>query len=213
MRSVARRGFEVGVHCYDHVKWQDHVSTATAAWTRAEFEKAIHAFYDVFQRAPEVHGAAGWQINRAALELERELGFEYASDVRGESPFLPVADGAVVGVAQLPTTLPTLDELVGRNDLDGQDWVEHLLRLTERSPAQYHVYTLHAELEGARFLLSFERLLRAWRAQGFHFTTLGELYAARLRGRGQLVRGTVVPGTVPGRAGVVYCQGRLDTSD
>ena len=34
MRSVARRGFEVGVHCYDHVKWQDHVSTATAAVRR-----------------------------------------------------------------------------------------------------------------------------------------------------------------------------------
>src|SRR5262245_22752829 len=25
MRDIARRGFEVGVHTYDHVKWQDNV--------------------------------------------------------------------------------------------------------------------------------------------------------------------------------------------
>jgi len=214
MRSIASRGFEVGVHCYDHVDWQDHVSAASAAWTRAELEKAVHAFQDVFQCAPRVHGAAGWQINRDALALERELGFAYASDVRGESPFIPVANGEVIGVPQLPTTLPTLDEIIGRSDLDHDDWTRHLFELTERSPTRHHVYTLHAELEGGRFLAPFERLLHDWRAQGFRFTSLGELYDSLLRDAYAFPRGEVEAGTVPGRSGIVYCQSAIaDTRD
>ncbi len=34
MREVARRGFEVGVHTYDHIKWQDGVAQASEPWTR-----------------------------------------------------------------------------------------------------------------------------------------------------------------------------------
>ena len=64
-----------------------------------------------------VHGAAGWQVNRYVPALEQELGFPYASDTRGAGPFVPVVGGAVVAVPQLPTTLPTLDELIGRPDL------------------------------------------------------------------------------------------------
>src|SRR5471030_2508040 len=26
MRSVRDAGFEVGIHCYDHIRWQDHVA-------------------------------------------------------------------------------------------------------------------------------------------------------------------------------------------
>jgi peptidoglycan/xylan/chitin deacetylase (PgdA/CDA1 family) len=210
MRSIARRGFEVGVHSYDHVKWQDQVSAASADWTRTEIEKAIHVFHEVFQCAPRVHGAAGGQINPSALALERELGFAYASDVRGESPFIPVVNGEIVGVPQLPTTLPTLDEIVGRPDLDGRDWVEHLLMLTERSPTAHHVYTLHAELEGGRFLQPFQRLLQGWRAQGFSLVSLGEAYASLAREPAAFAHGAIEPGAVPGRSGVVYCQGRHD---
>src|SRR6185312_10494962 len=55
------------------------------------------------------------------------LGFRYASDTRGTGPFLPLsAEGGGV-VPQLPTTLPTFDELIGRDDLSGADPVQHLL--------------------------------------------------------------------------------------
>src|SRR5450432_3402780 len=33
MRSVHEAGFEVGLHTYDHVRWQDYVVKATSAWT------------------------------------------------------------------------------------------------------------------------------------------------------------------------------------
>ena len=33
LRTVRDAGFEVGIHTWDHVKWQDTVGTADAAWT------------------------------------------------------------------------------------------------------------------------------------------------------------------------------------
>jgi undecaprenyl phosphate-alpha-L-ara4FN deformylase len=204
MRWVARRGFEVGVHCYDHVEWQDKVAQANANWTRAQLKKAIGAFESVFEQAPLVHGAAGWQINRHALEAERDLGFTYASDTRGDGPFLPIINDRDVGIPQLPTTLPTFDELIGRTDLIAPTPAEHLLRLTETPPRAPHVYTLHAELEGGRYLHAFERLLMGWQAQGYRFESLGSLYQSLDVRR--LPRCSVVAGSVPGRSGVVFCQ-------
>ena len=86
MRSVHDAGFEVGLHTYDHVRWQDYVATATAAWTRVEFERGIEAFERVFGFPPQSHAAAGWQINVHGLELEQEYGLRYASVTRGGPP-------------------------------------------------------------------------------------------------------------------------------
>src|ERR1700704_6085354 len=86
MRRVHDAGFEVGLHTYDHVRWQDYVAKATAAWTRAEFERGMSAFERVFGFFPKSHAAAGWQVNAHALELEREYGLGYARETRGYRP-------------------------------------------------------------------------------------------------------------------------------
>src|SRR5579871_6897062 len=78
MRAVRDLGFEVGLHTYDHVRWQDHVADADDGWTRAEFEKGLHAFERVFGERPRSHAAAGWQINAHGLELEQEHALDYA---------------------------------------------------------------------------------------------------------------------------------------
>jgi hypothetical protein len=100
--------------------------------------------------------------------------------------------------------LPTLDELIGRPDLDGVDPVDHLLALTERDARQDHVFTLHAELEGGAYLQSFERLLRTWRARGVHLTDLAT-YAGTLDIK-KLPRCRIVEGSVPGRSGALASQ-------
>src|SRR6516164_6997602 len=106
MQEIARRGFEVGVHTWDHVRWQDGVARASEAWTRQELTLARDEFAQVFGRAPVVHGAAGWQMNRHVPALQEELGFRYASDTRGTGPFVPLLETGSVAVPQLPTTLP-----------------------------------------------------------------------------------------------------------
>jgi peptidoglycan/xylan/chitin deacetylase (PgdA/CDA1 family) len=203
MKEVAQRGFEVGVHTYDHIKWQDGVAQASEPWTRRQLVLAREEFIRVFDRAPEVHGAAGWQVNQHVPPLEVELGFRYASDTRGSCPFMPVVGGREVAIPQLPTTLPTLDELIGREDLERADPVEHLLALTARGAD--HVFTLHAELEGGAYLEGFARLLKAWRARGLELTDLQSY--ARTLDPAALPRCPIVAGTVEGRSGSLAVQG------
>jgi undecaprenyl phosphate-alpha-L-ara4FN deformylase len=205
MRDVAQAGFEVGVHTYNHVKWQDHVAGASEEWTRRELTLARDQFTEVFSRQPRMHGAAGWQVNRFVPGLEQELGFQYASDARGTGPFVPLAQGVEVGVPQMPTTLPTLDELIGRPDLEGVDPIDHLFSLTDEEPDRDHVYTLHAELEGNTYIAEFERLLRGWRDRGVALIDMAT-YAATLS-VGGLPRCEMVAGSVAGRSGLLACQG------
>jgi len=204
MRAALADGFEVGVHCYDHVDWQDFVAHRDAAWTERHMRLAHERFRQVFGCAPRVHGAAGWQLNDAALALEEQLGYGYASDTRGHAPFVPLLAGRRSGVPQLPTTLPTLDELIG---LDGASAANVHARLLERTavpgPAA-QVFTLHAELEGMKLLPVLERLLAGWRAQGHELASLAAL-AATLD-VAALPAATIVAGTVPGRSGTLAVQ-------
>ncbi len=197
MRATARAGHEVGVHTWDHVLWQDHVAQRDRAWTRRQLQLAVDRFGEVFGRAPRVHGAAGWQMNEHAYTLEQELGFTVASDSRGDGPFLPRIGDQVLAVPQLPTTLPTLDELIGVDGLHAGNVAEHLLRLS--LDGRDHVYTLHAELEGGQLSGVFESLLQGWSDAGVRLGTLGDS-AAALDPRSLAVR-RVGMGSVPGRSG------------
>src|SRR5580658_946359 len=57
MRAVHEAGFEVGLHTYDHVRWQDFVASADAAWTRTEFERGMSAFERIFGFPARSHAA------------------------------------------------------------------------------------------------------------------------------------------------------------
>lgn len=205
LRSVSDAGFEVGIHAYDHVKWQDGVQAADAAWTRREMERACERFQEIFGADPKVHGAAGWQMNRNAYRLTQQLGFDYCSDTRGTHPFVPVYQAEVIACPQLPTTLPTLDELIGTDNLDQNNVAEHVLGLTRSGLASGHVYTLHAELEGMKLMPVFEQLLRGWKEMGLALASLGR-YFEELPNT-NLPRHDVVTGEVPGRSGTLCLQG------
>jgi len=209
MRAVRDAGFEVGVHCWDHVRWQDHLLTQDAAWAHREMQRARLRFAEVFGAMPRLHGAAGWQFNEAAAHAEQALGFEFGSDTRGHHPFQPVsADGTTIGPPQYPTTLPTLDELIGVGQVTADNVDSHLLALTEHA-AQDHVYTLHAELEGMKLLPVLGRLIEGWRAQGHTLCPLNSLSGP---GRARVLpKHRIELGCVPGRSGVLAVQGkRLD---
>jgi len=209
MRSIADAGHEVGIHCYDHVRWQDFVAQRDAAWTRREMQRAADAFQAVFGRPARVHGAAGWQLNPHTLSLEEELGFPYASDVRGESAFFPVFEGIGSGCLQIPTTLPTLDELIGRDGITQDNVHEHVHAGSLRELPQGHVYTLHAELEGMQLLPVMEKLLELWKKDEAELCTLEDHYSSL--DTSALPRHRIEWGRVEGRSGRLAVQGlRVD---
>lgn len=205
MRRVRDAGFETGIHCWDHVRWQDRVALADAAWTGRELSLACKRYEEVFGVPAKVHGAAGWQTNAHALREAKRLGFDYCSDTRGTHPFIPVCAGEELNCPQLPTTLPTLDELIGAGGIDATNVAEAVLSLTARAPANGHVYTLHAELEGGRLAPAFEQLLAGWKMQGYELVPMREMHAS-LDPR-SLPRNKIVSGTVPGRSGTLALQG------
>ena len=197
MRDVRDAGFEVGVHCWDHVEWQDFVAGRDAAWTEREMQLACARFREVFGKDTKTWGAAGWQTNAHAARFQER--FAYASDTRGTHPFLPIWNGEPLGCPQVPTTLPTLDELIGLEP----DPVEHLLLLAD---GREHVFTAHAELEGGKLANTFERLLEGWKTRGY------ELISTDRIPLGRLPRHEVVYGEVPGRSGMLALQGKEVTA-
>jgi len=204
MRGVAAAGHEVGIHCYDHVKWQDFVAGKNLKWTQREMEKALEAFKDALQMAPQTIGAAGWQLNRFTIELEEQLGFKYASDVRGREPFSPTMEGVSSNCIQLPTTLPTLDEIIGSDGIDSSNCWETILEKSREQLPCGHVYTLHAELEGMKLIPVMEKLLEQWKASGFAFLTLGQLHASL--DHAALPQREITWAEVEGRSGLLAVQ-------
>jgi peptidoglycan/xylan/chitin deacetylase (PgdA/CDA1 family) len=205
MRQVRDAGFEVGIHCYDHVYWQDNVAHKDAAWTEREMQRACSRFESIFGTPAKTHGAAGWQMNLHALRQEQRLGFSYCSDSRGASPFMPVYRAEIIACPQLPTTLPTLDELIGVSGITVENVAQHLLGMTETPPPNGHVYTLHAEMEGMKLSGVFEELLSGWRGQGYQLVSLEQYFQGL--DLAKLPHHEIVSGEIPGRSGNLTLQG------
>jgi undecaprenyl phosphate-alpha-L-ara4FN deformylase len=210
MRQVRDAGFEVGLHTYDHVRWQDGVAHADERWTRTEMERGIDAFERVFGSRPRSHAAAGWQINAHGLALEREHGFAYASDTRGGRAFQPLLESGPSPCPQIPTTLPTFDELLGSDGIDESNIAEAILARSAVPPVGAgagpvpHVFTLHAELEGLLLRDAFESLLVKWREAGAAVVDMAAVHA--LVSQQPLPTRRVILGEIPGRSGTLAVQ-------
>jgi len=210
MRAARDAGFECGIHTWDHVRWQDNVRKRDARWTGAMMQKSEQRYARVFGEAPHTHGAAGWQMNVHAFERHDAQGYAYASDGRA----MLLDSGALADPQagpyrfrgmrhiQMPTTLPTLDELLGREiggaELTTQNIAAHLLKLTADNRRD-HVYTLHAELEGQKLAPIFEQLLSGWKAQGYQLASMADYYE-KIK-RDPLPEYPVQWGELPGRSG------------
>jgi undecaprenyl phosphate-alpha-L-ara4FN deformylase len=177
MRAVRDAGFETGIHTWDHVYWQDNVRASAREWTARQMQAAFDRYGEIFGCAPATHGAAGWQMNDHAFEQIDAWGMAYASDGRGRGPYRPMLAGRALTHVQMPTTLPTLDEILGVDGVDERNAAARVLRQTAHDPRD-QVFTLHAELEGQRLAPIFESLLAGWKAQGHTLVSMSDYYAS-----------------------------------
>jgi len=219
MRAARDAGFECGIHTWDHVLWQDKVRAKDQQWTVRMMQKSEQRYARVFGEAPHTHGAAGWQMNVHAFAHHDTQGYAYASDGRAvlrqngalQDPEAGPYRFKGMRHIQMPTTLPTLDELLGR-EIDGtvlttENIAAHLLKLTADNKRD-HVYTLHAELEGQKLAPIFDQLLSGWKAQGYQLASMADYY--------EKIKHAALPeypvqwGEVPGRSGELIV---LDTQN
>lgn len=205
LRHASNAGHEVGIHAWDRVTWEKRILSASSPWIEAQMRKSCARFSEVFGEPARAHGAAGWRMNRHALRLTQRLGFSYASDCRGSHPYIPIIDGEIVACPQIPTTLPTLDEvLVLEPGFSPEQAADRIVQLSAAIPGD-HVFTLRAELEGMPFIGAFERLIGGWKSKSFELVALREVRSTL--DPAELPRHVVRYAETPGRPGLRMTQG------
>jgi peptidoglycan/xylan/chitin deacetylase (PgdA/CDA1 family) len=204
MRAVRDAGFEVGIHCYNHYRWQDYVQRMSLAEIREEFLAARTEFFRLFGTEAHTAGAAGWQSNARSREIYDEANLLYASDTRGAAPFFPRIDGRVFKTLEIPSTLPTFDELLGRPEYPDDRVVDHYLSLLRED--RPNVFTLHAEIEGMGHRPLFQALLEVCRARGVQFIRLDDLARELLANRAAIPVCDQQMAEIDGRSGLVATQ-------
>lgn len=173
LRTIKEQGFDIGIHAYDHQKWQDGVMRMSQEKVATEFQKALDEFQRMFGVAAITAAAPGWQANEKTLEVYDQANLVYASDCRGISPFFPKISAKTYKTLQIPTTLPTLDELLGRSEFPLEKITDHYLSLLK--PDTLNVLTIHAELEGMKYFAWFRSFLLELKNREIQFITLREI--------------------------------------
>jgi undecaprenyl phosphate-alpha-L-ara4FN deformylase len=204
MRAVREAGFEVGIHCHNHYRWQDYVHRMSAEEIAAEFGAARTEFERIFGGPAHTAGAAGWQSNERSREAYECAALLYASDTRGEFPFFPRVGGRVFRTLEIPSTLPTFDELLGRPEFPDHAIVGHYGTLLRDD--RLNVFTLHAEIEGMGRRELFRALLRACRDRGVEFVRLDGVARALLAHPAAIPICDQVLAPIDGRSGLVATQ-------
>ncbi len=175
MRKAEQQGHEVGIHAWDHVNWHDFLKSSDIRFAKSELGQAAKAFMDVFGRLTATTAAPGWTVTADSLALQDQMSLSYCSDSRGTAPFYPVIADRQFNTLQIPTTLPTADELIGRNGLTAEALPEYYL---ENLKPGLNVLTIHTELEGGIIRDPFDRLLKLLKENSIPCITMQEARAA-----------------------------------
>jgi len=201
-RRITAEGHEAGVHAWDHRRWQDHLPALSDQRVERELNLGREAFVAIYGAPPRTFAAPAWFGDERALRVEEVFGLAYASDCRGEEPFLPLVGGAPLATPQVPATLPTLDEALGDTHRDAAAFFADMLDAAKR--AAWPVLTIHAELEGGPYAAALSAFLAQAADRGLRLAPLHELLAARLATGTPLPARPMRYGTVPGRHGRVF---------
>ncbi len=204
MRLARDKGHEAGIHCYDHIRWQDGLAKMGRDEVYEEFGKARKEFERIFGSAAKTAGSAGWQANGFSLAAYDDAGLLYGSDSRGTYPFFPRVDGVTFKTLQVPTTLPTLDELLGRPEYPEEGLPEYYVSRLE--PNALNVLTIHAEIEGMKKLSLFRAFLQLLGPRQVRTARLDEWAVDLLKQPETIPVCDLLPGVVDGRSGTLAVQ-------
>lgn len=200
IRQAAEAGHEIGLHAWDHYAWQAKIERMDRAAIQGGITRGMEMLVDIIGEYPQCSAAPGWKCTDQVLLAKENFPFLYNSDCRGDSIFRPVVDGTTLARPQVPVTLPTYDELIGRNGITPETYNDHMLSLLRSD--KLNVLTIHAEVEGIMCAAMFQRFMEKALAQGHKFIPLGKLISQST----SLPDGFIRRGFVEGREGWVAVQ-------
>jgi undecaprenyl phosphate-alpha-L-ara4FN deformylase len=205
VHETERMGFEVGVHGFDHVLWQDHLDEIGQSGLRDQIAEAFEVCRAIIGVPARSFAAPGWRTNGEALQLLEAMRLDYRSDTRGSGPYRSWVNGQALATPEIPTTWPTLDEVMGGPNLSNEEAIVRFY-LEQLRNDRVNVHTIHAETEGMAQIGAFTKLVRALKGQGVKFVQLRDV--ARRLVAAELPICEVERTTLPGRAGWISAQGR-----
>lgn len=200
LRATEREGHEVGIHCWDHVKWHDYLPGFSKEQTAMELGRAGAEFASIIGHKATTTAAPGWTVSPNSLAIQDAMGLSYCSDSRGSHPFYPVMAGRRYRTLQIPTTLPTADEILGTGGITPANLHQYYLDSLKDG---LNVLTIHAELEGRAIRPSFVSLLEGLAVAGVQIVSLAQVARDAVAAPACLLS----MGELPGRAGAVALQG------
>ena len=196
IRRSIDEGHDCGIHSWDHVYWQDNLPKLTREIIRNEFHKAMELYEKISGERARSCAAPGWQVTADSLRVQDELKFDYCSDVRGYAPFMPELDGETFKTPQVPSTLSTMDEVLGTIPADRLN--DHYMKLLHDG---LNVHTIHTEMEGGMMSGTFREFLAKCRDNNVEFMTLREALKSS-----ELIHSHIKMGSLEGRAGKLAIQ-------
>ncbi len=176
VQKVAKAGHDVGLKAHDPLVWIKRAAVADEDWTRHQLALSVDFMRQVLGDTQLLFAAAGWQVNAHLLAQEEKLGVVFASDTRGKYPFYPELQKIRSSCPQIPTTLPTLVEMLGRAGVDKSNVHEYLYADSRYILPHGHVYSVQAEQEGIEHLDIMEKLLVMWKGQEGELRPLSAVY-------------------------------------
>lgn len=194
LRNTLDAGHEVGLHAWDHHAWQMRLYGMSCAEIDEQVQRGLHAMQEILGTRPACSAAAGWICNDEALRAKERAGMQFNSDCRGWSIFRPIVDGIPLA-PQIPVTLPTYDEAIGRNGVTDSNYNNFIL--DQVRIGEVNVLTVHAEVEGIEKNWLFREFLDESERRRIRFVPLREL----LPDVTDIPFGKIETGQLPGRAG------------
>lgn len=200
IRTTSNAGHEIGLHAWDHHAWQAHIDTMDSKTIFDSLNKGVTVLTQILGYPPDCSAVPGWKSNDLVLKEKSKFPFHYNSDCRGHSIFQPIVSGTQLTQPQIPVTLPTYDEVIGRNGITDSNYNDYLVSLLGQE--RLNVLTIHAEVEGIAYLEMFEQFINTCISGDVSFVPLGVLLQEYHANKSS----AIIKKEIPGREGWISCQ-------
>lgn len=197
IQDAVHAGHEVGLHAWDHHRWQARVETMTRPEIHRQIALGLEQLTRILGQPVQCSAAAGWKCTDDVLREKDGFHFTFNSDCRGDRIFRPLIDGRP-SAPQIPVTLPTYDEIIGRQGITDSNYNDYIL--SQIKHGQLNVLTIHAEVEGIARHDLFQRFLERTQQEQIQVLPLHQLLPKELD---NIPVAKIEQGPITGREGKV----------